>query len=518
MAKRGISISIKLISISTLLIIIIIGTFSIVNSMQTRRIIDTSLQKLRDKISDALVRAGTAQLELLAETTRIAMVQSDYTTLQTIVKNIGEHDERVSAVAVMERSGTVLAHSDSSLAGSQPKGALEKNLEVKELKVEQGVMVGGKKSITFAMPVFMKSVRLCTVFLAYSLQPLEAELAKAEDYKRKEAASSVKSTLLVGILIVLFGLVLTIIQGVSMSRPIRALARQADQMASGDLLARVNIKSRDEIGFLGERFNYMAEQMLVLMKETVAKASMEKELEVASAIQSTLVPEANVVDLQRIQLAGFFKPATQCGGDWWNFYNLNDNRVLVLVGDVTGHGVGSAMITASAQGAVSSMMAATNGQIELKPLLEIMNAAIHATAKSRFVMTCFAYIFDPNTMSITYANAGHTFPYYFDTEKNKLVSIVVRGNRLGDLAGSEYETRQLTVKPQDSLVVYTDGIVECEDIRGEEYGERRFRKQISLAAHLKPDQTIEQIVAKAYDFYGDVPQKDDITLVVSKFS
>jgi len=517
MAGRQGSIRFKLISVSTVLLVVVITLFGVVNSLQSRRIIDDFSQLLHKKITDSLRESGKAQLQLLAETTALALVQSDYATLQTTARNVGQQ-ELVTLVAMVDGKNTVLAHSDPKRSGKPADGVLAQKITGTKVQVMPAVVIDGKKSMAFAAAVRHSGNQLCTAYLAYSLEPLERELVNAAKIKSREMAASIRNTGIVGLLAVLLGVLLTIVQSIRLSRPIRALAIQADKMANGDLDARVSITSQDEIGFLGERFNFMAEQMTVLLRETLAKATMEKELEVASAIQSTLMPDTRVADLPGVTIAGFFKPATHCGGDWWSYYPLADGRTLVLVGDVTGHGVGAAMITAAAQGAVTTMLEIAGNRIELKTLLRAMNAAIHAAARSKFVMTCFASVYDPQTHLLHYANAGHNFPYYFNAREESLTSLVVRGNRLGDLEGSEFETRQVQVGSGDALFWYTDGIVECENIRGEEYGERRFRSEIQRHASLPPDQALEGVIAKANEFFGEVPQKDDITVVVCRIS
>ncbi len=516
MAQRRLSLSIKLIVVSTLLLAIVVSLFGVMNTMQSRRIIDEDAARLRAKISESLRAAGLAQLQLLAEATRIALVQSDYTTLQTMVRNAAKGDDRVVALAVLDKEGKVLAHSDPAKAGGEAKDALRAALAATAPTAKDEASVDGTKAMTFAAPVELQGQRLWTVFLAFTLKPLEAELAQAEKHKTEVIASSVRSTIFVGLLAVLVGVLFTVFQGLSLSRPLQALARQADQIAGGDLQARVDIRSQDEIGLVGERFNYMAEQMLVLVQETMAKATMEKELEVASTIQATLVPDSSLVQLSGIRLAGIFKPTTHCGGDWWSYFKVNGDRTLILVGDVTGHGVGSAMITAAAQGSTSTMIAATGGAIELKQLLRTMNTAIHATARGKFVMTCFASLYDPATGVLQYANAGHNFPYHFDRDAKKLSPLVVRGNRLGDLVGSDYEVKELKLRQGDGLFWYTDGVVECEDIRGEEFGEKRFRELLQQQADVQPDHALQAIMGSVTAFSGGVPQKDDITVVVAK--
>ncbi len=515
MATRGISISVKLISASTILLIAVITLFGVMNRLQSRKLIDEASRRLEQEMTQSLKTAGKAQLALLAEATRITLVQSDYTTLQTIIQNTGRSDERVAAVAVIDPNGTVLAHSAPGRSGSKATGVLQQAAQATAPTVSTHAE-GGKRELIFVSPLTVSGSRLCTLFLAYSLASLEAELARNVALRAESDRASLRNTLFLGVIAVLVGVILTIMQGIRLSRPIQALARQADRMAQGDLESRVDVSSRDEIGLLAERFNHMAGQIVVLLRETTAKAAMEKELAVASTIQATLVPEPGLVHLPGLELVGHFKPATHCGGDWWSHFRLTADKTLVVIGDVTGHGVGSAMITAAAQGATSTMLAVTENAVDVRRLLQAMNAAIHATARSKFVMTCFASIFDPATRTLYYGNAGHNFAYHYDAANRKLTALVVRGNRLGDLVTSDYEVRELTVQPGDGIFWYTDGVIECENLHGEEFGEKRFRELVQRNATLSAEQALEGILRECHGFYGGVPQKDDLTLVLAK--
>ena len=95
-------------------------------------------------------------------------------------------------------------------------------------------------------------------------------------------------------------------------------------------------------------------------------------------------------------------------------------------------------------------------------------------------------------------------------------SLMIRGNRLGDDRSSRYEAKTTELVPGDVLVWYTDGIVECENDKGEEYGEKRFRASIRRAAHLEPAEIREQVVGASLQFFADRPRKDDITMVIAR--
>jgi serine phosphatase RsbU (regulator of sigma subunit) len=385
----------------------------------------------------------------------------------------------------------------------------------------------------FAFPVFYEEAptaaaaiapepsnnRYGYVLLGYDLAPID--WYAAESAERKDAASrdAALRTGAVGALLVLIGTLLAIFQGLSISRPIKQLAWKADQIARGDLDARVDVRSNDEIGVLGQNFNFMADQIVILLQETAEKARIEQELEVAKAIQETLVPSTDPVNKGTLKFAGYYQPAAQTGGDWWSWHDLTNGKVLIVIGDVTGHGVPSAMITAAAKSACDVARALHGDDVSVTKLLEIMNLAIFESAKRNFVMTCFASVIDTRRRTITYANAGHNFPYLFragEDRKGEFGSLMIRGNRLGDLRESTYESKTTELVPGDILVWYTDGIVECENAQGEEYGEKRFRSSVRRAAALDAGEMRDAVVGDAMGFFGDAPRKDDMSLVIGR--
>jgi serine phosphatase RsbU (regulator of sigma subunit) len=125
---------------------------------------------------------------------------------------------------------------------------------------------------------------------------------------------------------------------------------------------------------------------------------------------------------------------------------------------------------------------------------------------------------DTNKRTITYANAGHNFPYLFrpGEGKGEFGSLMIRGNRLGDDRRSKYEAKTTELAIGDVLVWYTDGIVECENAAGDEYGEKRFRASVRKAAALDAGEMRDAIIAEARAYFGEMPRKDDISMVVGR--
>jgi len=412
--------------------------------------------------------------------------------------------------------------------GSSPPNGGKAGSALVELSIDSG----GSPYRVFAYPIFVgepataagavaaepPQARQGYVVLGYDMTPVSWFRQEADDQKAAAVKKAALYTAAVGALFALIGTVLAIFLGLSVSKPIKQLAWKADQIARGDLDARVEITSGDEIGLLAENFNFMADQITILLQQTAEKAKMEQELEVAKTIQETLVPSPEPVRKHTLTFAGFYQPAAQTGGDWWTWAELSGGKILLVIGDVTGHGVPSAMITAAAKAACDVARHVKGDDLNVTTLLEIMNHAIFESAQRRFVMTCFASIVDTQKRTITYANAGHNFPYLFrpGEGKGEFGSLMIRGNRLGDDRTSKYEAKTTDLAIGDVLVWYTDGIVECENANGEEYGEKRFRASVRKAAALDAGEMRDAIITEAGNYFGQTQRKDDITMVVGR--
>jgi sigma-B regulation protein RsbU (phosphoserine phosphatase) len=515
MIKRGMSISAKLGVGSGLLLLVAVGTFGVFNAIQTRRIIDNATQRLKSEYAQGMRRCGKPQMRLLIASSRVALQQKSFGGLQAIVRDMIKRDERVLEIVLVDPAGQVLVSHDPSKIGTKAVNWMQ-TLPGVTTWTESHVKYGGTNALIFAAPVGVAKRRVGIVAMAFALSSVQKQLEEAEQAKEREMTTIIRNTLVLGLFLLVLAILVAIVQGISISTPIKRLAEQATKISKGDLRSRVEVERRDELGVLGDRFNLMTKHLITLLKQTTSKATMEKELEVAAAIQATLVPDASLIELDGLRIAGHFEPATQCGGDWWSYYRLPDKRVLLLIGDVTGHGVASAMITAAVKGAVNTMVDMSDAQLSLSVLLRSMNSAINDAAKGKFTMTCFAAIYDAITRELTYANAGHNLPYIYEQQSQFLQTLVASGNRLGDLdfAQQLVETRQL--ESGDTLVFYTDGIVECENRRSEQYGDRRFRSSIKENGYLDPVELRDALVDQARRFRDGAAPKDDLTVVVTK--
>ena len=568
MAKRtGPSISVKMILTSTLLILLIVVGFGVLSVLNVRGVYDKTAQEKTEKFTESLKKKGETTTLVFSAAVNLQLIDNQDAAIFGLAEKSAKQDPDIKLIYVLDHDKKMVAYCevvreggkicDMSKYGSDGTDLpLSPHADIKEetwdrtqeqwtaslesddptALVSFGASVGATRVQVFAYPVFKENVtptpksaltddrpdnRMGYVVLAYDLSEIANFAATSQKQKKDASYQSALRTGAAGALFVLVGTLLAIFQGLSISKPLKLLAWKADQIARGDLEARVEVSSTDEIGLLGENFNFMADQLVVLLHQTAEKAHMEKELEVARTIQETLVPPNDPIDRGFLNFAGYFQPASQCGGDWWTYHDLVNNKLLVVIGDVTGHGVPSAMITATAKASCDVARSVHRDDVSVTTLLEIMNNAIFQSAKRKFVMTCFASIIDPAAGTITYANAGHNFPYLYRLGENgrgEFGSLMIRGNRLGDIKESQYEAKTTELRTGDTLIWYTDGIVECENEPGEEYGEKRFRASIRRAGHLSAGELRDTIVNESFNFYGEMPRKDDITMVIGRIA
>ncbi|WP_437926945.1 PP2C family protein-serine/threonine phosphatase [Sorangium sp. So ce291] len=284
---------------------------------------------------------------------------------------------------------------------------------------------------------------------------------------------------------------------------------------AGDAGARADAAGSDEaINEVRVQLVALGDRLVQLLYDTAERASLKKQLEVARAVQQMLVPGDDVIERRSLRLASHFQPAAECGGDWWTFHDLPDGKLLTVIGDVTGHGISSAIITGAAKAACDVARTFGGEALSAEQVLRLMNCSIFEAGKQRYLMTCAACIFDPEARSLTVANAGHPFPYL--VRNNTVRQIASQGSPLGAASSAEYTSSTVLLEGGDALLWFTDGVTECENEASEQFSERRLRALFQSVATCAPEEARDAIVAAVTRFRGDRSLDDDMTLVVAR--
>lgn len=463
-----------------------------------------------------------------AATAASLLATSDYTRLEEMSNRVAS-ERSVVWIAVTEEGGAVAASTGKAPAkqGAKLDDPLTSKLtSTASGKAEQIADPTKPSQLLVGTPVFIadstgKETRVGAVHLAFDMSALERATKEAIETAKARARESAQRQLLFAALILAVGLLLALWQSMRISRPLLALSEQARHIAAGDLGRRVVVNTRDEVGELGESFNRMSESLVFLVEEIGRKASVEREIEVARSIQGLMTPPPDAVTLDSCNLIGRCEMASACGGDWWSYRNLGDGRLLIVIGDVTGHGMPSAMIAATGRGAVESLAFMSQAQITPELVLRAIDRAIRDVGE-RLLMTCFAMILSPDG-KIEYANAGHTFPYILSDTKTGnpgLEILPMRSNPLGSYRPHIAEgTHQLF--HGDFIVLTSDGLTDRVSKEGTRFGEKRLRKTLMQEAGRGTDnvkQLSARIVEEVNSFGGAQPVDDDITLVIVQYT
>ena len=242
---------------------------------------------------------------------------------------------------------------------------------------------------------------------------------------------------------------------------------------------------------------------------SLMRQSIEQELWLARSIQQALLPK-DMPLLDGWQFTPYYQPAREVGGDFYDFFELEDGRVGVAVGDATGKGMPAAL----AVSATSSMLRAVAqalGSSSPGEVLSRVNETLVARIPANMFVTCFYAILDPKSATLSYANAGHDLPYL--QRNGDAEELRARGMPLGLMPGMGYEEKQIVLERNDSALLYSDGLVEAHDPQGEMFGFPRLRALI--AEHADGERSLgDFLLEELYSFVGEGwEQEDDITLL-----
>jgi len=327
---------------------------------------------------------------------------------------------------------------------------------------------------------------------------------------------------LLGLMCIAGAVIFALLFAKSLTAPLLALYNATKQVASGKFDLELKSKSSDEIGALGASFNVMSKKIGELIEESMKKVHLENELAIASTVQQTLFP-AKTHETDQILIHSHYQSASQCGGDWWGFFQVG-NKMCILIADATGHGMPSALITASARSCFSVMhkLAQEDPDFSFSPgaMLAFANRVVNEAASGQIMMTFFAAVLDFDQMKLTYSSAGHNPPWLFRSvseSKPQLVSLTSDGPRVGETRDvGPYSEKTVDFSNGDILFMYTDGLTEGKNLQGDMFGKKRVRKNVESLVKLGPRAVVEGLMKDFLEHNSGKDLDDDVTLAVAR--
>jgi serine phosphatase RsbU (regulator of sigma subunit) len=312
--------------------------------------------------------------------------------------------------------------------------------------------------------------------------------------------------LLIGLM--LLRQVLTIVENARLYNRLQRTYRQVEQKEE-----EVRGLNKDLENRVAERTEQLKRAMAKQQEEAQEKQRIEQELRVARLIQQTLLPKS-LPELEDYQIAAHYQPAREVGGDFYDFFELGDGRLGVVVGDASGKGVPAALVMASTR----SVLRTIAQRVGVAPgeVLAQANDILYPDIPPNMFVTCFYAILEPESGRLFYANAGHDLPYLHRNANAE--ELRARGMPLGLMPGMSYEEKETILEAGEAALLYSDGLVEAHDPEGEMFGFPRLRTLI--AEHTAEERSLgDFLLEELYSFTGEKwEQEDDITLLTLRCS
>jgi len=300
-------------------------------------------------------------------------------------------------------------------------------------------------------------------------------------------------------------------------RPITVMTQRLKDVSIDNLSFDLGIESRNELGYLAETLNVMGDRLHVAQKRLVEQERIERELEIAREIQAKLLPRECPVDY-RFEVDAAYRSAMEVGGDYYDFLELDDNNLGLLVADVSGKSLPGMLVMLLTRDIVRAT--ASNVHDPLTMLKEV-NRQLKSEIKQGMFVTMFYGVLEKDSGLFRFASAGHNPLIVVRGANHRFESLTTKGYPLGLMPPAAFDQRlepgQLSLNASDWIVQYSDGINEAHSLSNEMYGMERFmdaiRKNVDGSAGNMTDACMEDL----QQFVGTAPQFDDITLVTMKW-
>lgn len=304
-----------------------------------------------------------------------------------------------------------------------------------------------------------------------------------------------------------------------LAHPLLILTDGAKRVSGGDLDFQIHVESDDETAELGEAFNHMTTSLKEYIKNlsriTAEKERIGAELHVATQIQASMLPcifppfpERNEFDIYATMT-----PAKEVGGDFYDFFLIDDDHLAIVIADVSGKGVPAALFMV-----VAKILLKNRAQMGASPkeILETVNNQLCEGNKAEMFVTAWLGIYEISTGKLTAANAGHEYPAIKRAGGRFELFRDAHGFVLAGMENVHYREYELELHTGDMLFVYTDGVTEATDADNALYGTDRMLEALNSKPDTMPEELLHQVKADIDRFVGDAPQFDDITMLCLK--
>ena len=301
-------------------------------------------------------------------------------------------------------------------------------------------------------------------------------------------------------------------------KPIQVLTDGVRAIGQGSLDGKISVEGPAEIGAIAAVFNEITEKFKKAQEGVLEREKLQKEIEVAKQIQQALLPKKHP-DISGYDIAPYYQAAKDVGGDYYDFVQVDEETLGVVVADVSGKGVPGSLVMTMIR---TALRMEARGNKNASDVMAKMNDFVTDDMKKGMFVTMFYVILDSKNRIISYASAGHNPMILYRAESNETFFLNPKGFPVGialpdeTLFRKSISLEKIKLKKDDMLVIYTDGVTEAMNERREQYGEDRLIAAIKKFGNRHPAEFIESLERDIKSFTGGEPQNDDITVVAIK--
>ncbi|MEE9455536.1 MAG: SpoIIE family protein phosphatase [bacterium] len=450
-----------------------------------------------------------AQARSIAASSERTMLEPDpELTFQKLLREMMSRDPDIESIVVVDRNGAILAHPEVTKIGSRydPPRGLDPVPDIPYLDAEEMVAEGED--------VFVVNAPIKRTYEGQVSNIGRVFIRSSKGKIEKAIRSARLQIIVIAVIVSLLGSVAAVILSGFITTPIKRLAEGARRIGEGDLNVRVKVSGRDEIGQLATTLNEMTTRLAKAREELVEKERMSKELEIARAIQQSLLPTA-FPEVEAIEVAAVCESATEVGGDYFDLLAIDNRRVGVVIADVSGKGVPGLIVMGVAR---SVIRAQARQHLSPREVLIRANDIIAPDIHKGMFVTVLYGVLDVERRTFSFANAGHNplvIVKKFGPVPYELIK--TQGRPVGFMAGAFFDDRleetTLPLDEGDTIFTYTDGIMDSLNKNDQEFGMDRLLETLADKRAVPVQEIIDTILQRIAKFVGDRPQQDDMTML-----
>ncbi len=423
--------------------------------------------------------------------------------LHPLVSRVQQYDRNIVSIAIVDRRGMIKGHRHITAIDKEyvPSGGL-RSIEQAILKSAGEVFLENDEIIEVSIPVTDQHEEIGTVHLQYSKREIH------------EAVAGIRERIIrIGLFALVIGVLISLLLAFHITRPVSTLTKGAESIGKGKLDTRITIRSVKEIQALAHTFNEMARSLEESRRAMLDKERLEKELEIAREIQETLLP-AHLPHLRNFEIDAYYHPASQVGGDYFDLIKVDEQRLMIAVGDVAGKGVPGLVIMAMTRMLVQHL--ALRGE-QPSRLLRHLNVLLKRDMKRNLFLTLFCGLLDKEEGTLSFASAAHMPLIVYHSSEQMVRMVKTQARPLGvfadDVFSKGLDEVTIQLRPGDLFLQFTDGLNEMRDPEGAEFGMEKIMQAVYDEAKGGARHLLAELRRRLEAFRRDAPQSDDLTLL-----